>query len=543
MAKNIYKFKRNFDIGNLAAEDDEFLLKAFVEKSELELLLNISNTKTILLGRTGTGKSALIKYLENKEPDIVRIEPEALSLRHLSNSTIISYFKALDVKLDLFYKVLWKHVFIVELIKMRFRDDEKSNRILDWFKNKFKNDRRKAKAIGYLEKWEHHFWESTEYRVKEMESGLENRFSTEASSQFELFNHFKLSGNISHDLGYTEKIKTELLHKAQKVVNETQIEEIRDIMGILSSDLFINTQKRYFIVIDDLDKDWVDNAIVYDLIKGLIEAVNEFRKVEQVKIVIALRSNILEQIFHKNITRGIQREKYSHLYLDLIWSKDELKSLVNKRLSELMRGQYTKGSPLIEEIFPEARNNQLGGFDYILERTLMRPRDVIDFFNKCIKHADGKTKISKEIIRKAEEEYSLGRLQALNDEWHENYHNLFILYSFLKGSSKSFTISSIIEKAREVFFECVASGESLNLNTELRELYLKSAETLKTRPLLLKILIILYEVGLIGIKMTPENAIAYAGLSASKFTEDDLTEETKFYIHKMFHRALKVKEI
>lgn len=117
---NTYKFRKNVDIGSLYAENDSLLLNAFVEKYEFSILTDLSNPKSILIGRTGSGKSALIKYLESKEELIVRIDPESLSLRHLINSDIINYFKNLDVKLDLFYKLLWKHVFIVEFLKNVF---------------------------------------------------------------------------------------------------------------------------------------------------------------------------------------------------------------------------------------------------------------------------------------------------------------------------------------------------------------------------------------------------------------------------------------
>lgn len=132
MANITYKFRKNIDIGSLDAESDHLLLKAFVEKHELEVLEDINNVKSIIIGRTGAGKSALIKYIENNEDHVVRIDPESLSLRHLSNSDIINYFKKIDVKLDLFYKLLWKHVFIVELIKIYFNNNlSKSNNILD----------------------------------------------------------------------------------------------------------------------------------------------------------------------------------------------------------------------------------------------------------------------------------------------------------------------------------------------------------------------------------------------------------------------------
>jgi hypothetical protein len=61
-------------------------------------------------------------------------------------------------------------------------------------------------------------------------------------------------------LGLTnsEKVITEVKHKAQRIISELQIEHLQQIIQILQNDIFAKTQREYFIVIDDLDKDWVD---------------------------------------------------------------------------------------------------------------------------------------------------------------------------------------------------------------------------------------------------------------------------------------------
>ena len=290
-----YKFKRNIDIGSLDAESDRFLLSAFVDKQDLPLLKDMTNPKCILLGRTGSGKSGIIKYLEENEDHIKRIEPESMSLRHLSNSDIINYFKRLDIKLDLFYKVLWKHVFIVELIKLHYINEGKTRSFIDWIKSQFP-DRSKQKSIEYLEKWETQFWESTEYRIKELETSLENRFKGELGGSLTLKDLIEINAQEEIEQTDSKKIKYEVINKAQKVVNESQIEQINDIIQLMQTKIFSKTQKKYFIIIDDLDKEWVSNEIVYDLIKSLIDTIKDFRVLPNVKIVIALRTNIHRKI-------------------------------------------------------------------------------------------------------------------------------------------------------------------------------------------------------------------------------------------------------
>jgi len=133
-----FKIRKSQIVGSPDAETDEFLLKAFVSIDNLEEIVDTKNQRSILLGRTGSGKSAIVKYLKNNCENIQEIEPEAMSLRFLSNSTILRYFNSIGVNLNLFYKVLWKHVFIVELLKMYFSEESNS------FKKKSFFDRLKS---------------------------------------------------------------------------------------------------------------------------------------------------------------------------------------------------------------------------------------------------------------------------------------------------------------------------------------------------------------------------------------------------------------
>jgi hypothetical protein len=59
--KKEFKFRRNIDLGNLEAEQDKLLLSAFVERPDYEILKDTSSSKSIIIGRTGSGKSAMIR--------------------------------------------------------------------------------------------------------------------------------------------------------------------------------------------------------------------------------------------------------------------------------------------------------------------------------------------------------------------------------------------------------------------------------------------------------------------------------------------------
>lgn len=99
------KITRNLKVGALDAETDYQLLdKCFIDKGDLNRLLNVDSPEAIVLGRTGAGKSALIHRIHKTVNYCSRLDPNDISIRFLEYSDIIQFFDALDIKLDLFYK-------------------------------------------------------------------------------------------------------------------------------------------------------------------------------------------------------------------------------------------------------------------------------------------------------------------------------------------------------------------------------------------------------------------------------------------------------
>ena len=81
-------------IGTAGAEDDtEYLSKCFVDTGHLDIILDKNDNRQLLLGRTGVGKSALLKQLQTvSESQVIEINPNDLALKYLTNSTILQFF-------------------------------------------------------------------------------------------------------------------------------------------------------------------------------------------------------------------------------------------------------------------------------------------------------------------------------------------------------------------------------------------------------------------------------------------------------------------
>ena len=117
-----FKFRRSDTIGAASAEEDtDFLRECFVQTDDYDVLKNMDDIRQIVLGRTGSGKSALFERLKQEGGDrVIAIEPHELALTYVSNSSVIRYFSELGVNLDPFYKLLWRHVLTVEILRRHF---------------------------------------------------------------------------------------------------------------------------------------------------------------------------------------------------------------------------------------------------------------------------------------------------------------------------------------------------------------------------------------------------------------------------------------
>ena len=333
-----FRFRKLDNIGVAAAEADiDFLKDCFVDAGDVGILSNCRDPRSIVVGRTGSGKTALLSRLLGTEDRVIDIRPESLALSYISNSTILNFFDHLGVKLDIFFKLLWRHVFIVELLKHHstvWKDPAKSS-IIEKIRSRFVDDKDK-KALDYLETWGSTFWEETEYRIKEVTTRLENdlRGSVMAgfpSISFALSAAGKLSGEE----------KSEIIHRAQRVINTVQIRQLSEIIDLTDRALS-DPQKRYFIVIDGLDENWIEDRLRYRLIRALIETVKDFRRIRHAKIVVALRLDLIEKVYKLTRDSGFQEEKYESFYLPIVWTGSDLAKMLDFRISHLIKRRFTK---------------------------------------------------------------------------------------------------------------------------------------------------------------------------------------------------------
>jgi len=125
------------------------LLDCFIDNGNYHAAIDTTGPASILLGRTGAGKSALLRHIREDQENVIAISPEMLSLNFLANSKVIKFFEDAGVNLDLFYNLLWRHIFVVELLKRKFGivNEDTQRSFLSRISTIFGMNKSKARAL------------------------------------------------------------------------------------------------------------------------------------------------------------------------------------------------------------------------------------------------------------------------------------------------------------------------------------------------------------------------------------------------------------
>lgn len=528
---------RNLSIGSPDAEADSLLSSCFVDNGCLALVRDVEDHASIVLGRTGQGKSAVLLRLMEVEAHATEIKPLELAFRFVENSTVIRFFEDAGVNLNLFYRLLWRHVLVTELIKRRYNlsDQNGLTRWLDSFIGKLKPDSAKSSAIHYLRKWGENFWQETEVRLTEITQKIESELS--ASLEAPLIAKMKFGG--ADKLSDAER--KEVVNRGSAVVNKIQIADLNRVMHLLAEEAFSDRQNRYYIAIDSLDEDWVSSSAKYRLIRALIEEVRTFRsELKHAKIVVALRHDLIEKVFDETRDGGFQEEKYETYYARIEWTRQDLLELLRKRVNEVFRRKYTSAEIKLEDIFPRSRGD-VTPYEYIFDRTMSRPRDVIAFANECFLVAAGRPRISWQAITDAEITYSRKRKNALVDEWLNTLPSVKIVLEILRGVSESFSRSMLTESSVEAIATQLATSEKEDDLVRMCKAALEPKSTITTAQLLSAMLQVLYHIGVIGVKFSSDSPFIWSFRDQRSLSAGEAKRIQSIKVHKMLWRALEIR--
>jgi hypothetical protein len=413
--------------------------------------------------------------------------------------------------LRVFYKSLWLHVLLVKVINQLYQST--SVGFFEFVRGLSSVNKKPYKpdiAKEYLESYKDNFFNDSV--VNEITEKMQTELSGKVNFEF---------------LGATGKATEESIKKVQRetssYVSKELIRKQKELIKVIKEEFSDNRQQvKAIISIDDLDKSWLSSSgIRYDFINALLEAFKELLDVTSVKILISIRTDILMGIYKNNLR---QDEKDQSLIYAISWNRKEIREILDLRIAQLIKNQYSSSKVVtLADIF-NFTVNEVKADEFIINRTMLRPRDAIDFVNSCLAECDGNVELNEDIVLEAEEKYYSKRKNALVKEWQSIFpciKEYLDAISFM--NQREFTSSELASTLKDNISNFLLSRPSIQEDELHTSRSVNFEELLK----------VWFTVGIIGIKKS-QTLLIYSSFEKQELDITDLNKT--FCIHPLFYR-------
>jgi hypothetical protein len=408
---------------------------------------------------------------------------------------------------------------------------------LSTLRERVRRDASKRAALDYLDDFAESFWCETDERVREIISNFEKSIGLTTSGQVALPGLGRI--DLEGEAGRSSRtvVRSEQANRYQRIVNETQLPRLNKMIAVLNDEILDSPQLFTYVIVDDLDRDWVDEQLANDLIRCLFRAVLDLQRVKHLKVIVALRTNIFEHLNFGARTGG-QEEKFRSLATQVHWTQRELAELADERV-RVAGAKY--GFQGIRDLLPPPSRQRGHPLNFVLDRTLMRPRDVIAFLNECLTNAHGKSRLAWTDLQRSEPEYSRKRLLALRDEWKPTFPEIDKVFNLFRACSREMSVDELTLRLDEAAL-LLAQGDFKGVRwmTELSEPLWSGSGSQDWAESYQPLVRMLYDIGFLGI-VTRSTGLHFAygdhGYADSLL---HLREASGFRIHRAFWQALEI---
>jgi hypothetical protein len=199
--------------------------------------------------------------------------------------------------------------------------------------------------------------------------------------------------------------------------DENRFQKLSRSMNVVNKELssrilnLLNSKNKYFILFDQLDLGWDNSEETKQLMIGLVLAARDIVRSaasqgKKLHIVMFVRSDIYETL------RFEDKNKIAPDVVELRWDANRLKDLVSKRIEVSANGTW-------DHVFTgDSMRQQVSQLSYMSRRTMLRPRDMIQY---CVFARDRaveakKLKIDRQSIYDGERPYADYMRKEIQDE-------------------------------------------------------------------------------------------------------------------------------
>ncbi len=381
----------------VSAESDAELLQYFLKTRYVEEVL--SGTKWLVLGRKGTGKTAIYEYFKKGTPALLGgANPLSLNFKDYPWPIHKLYKESMEGELTAYQKS-WHYLLIVQSLAEIIRLSESSRKKLSPELTTAKKHLAQLYGTPFpsiIEIIKSKIARLDGLSLPSLEAGDASFTAGEVSFE-----------EISADNALRVKLRTNaftLLSYFEKVL------------------LSHAGSTKLFICIDQLDENWLQgeleeySKILINLIQAcqFINTQSSYR--DRVRTIVFLRTDIYDTLMFND-----KNKIYQDSAVEIRWDTTALDSMFHERIKRYTPPGVTLDNTLKSNCIFEVKHVRHGAtpFGHVLRRTFYRPRDVIVYMNKIrAGHSTTKSDLfSSKDLYGAEKDYSLSMYQELIDEW------------------------------------------------------------------------------------------------------------------------------
>ena len=231
---------------------------------------------------------------------------------------------------------------------------------------------------------------------------------------------------------------------------------IQDVNKTLSEIIMktLNPENTYFLTFDELDLGFDPKSTDYkERLTGLILAARNINLLAKemklsLNVIVFLRNDIYN-LLHFEDKNKITSNHVSYIEWDTERTSHTLKKIMENRFTALLKDENDE---LVkwENVFDETKKmtGRQEKYQHIIDRTFLRPRDIIQFCNEILRTYKEKTSseslFNNEDINRSKILYSRYFIDELDDEIHkhipeyEKYFDVFRDIGFLQFEKKDF---------------------------------------------------------------------------------------------------------
>jgi hypothetical protein len=407
------------DLGAPAAERDikKGLAEYFIESDDFNRVER--GEKLVVVGSRGAGKSAIFQVLAQRERAVgtyvIELAPEDYSYELLRRLMLPEHSGAW-AKLGA-YAVAWKYLIYVLVMQELTR----------------KGARRKEAASIYR------------YIRDNYVGGAVGKLSA-------LVSYVKRMEEIK--IGpYDALLRTRELERLYKLA------EITPLLPVLCQ---ILEKQKVVVLVDELDRGWDESEDAKAFVAGLFQACMSINGLsDNLRVYISLRQELYDNI----PALYEDAQKFRDVIEAISWTKPRLLELIAARIRySLGKLEHASDQWCWDKVFtsqsPEAGSSS---FEYMIDRTLYRPREIIQFCAQAIEAAfDRKSglPVDASTITDVEFAYSEERTTDIAAEYRFQYPGLLSLFEAFRGRNCYFDYDELSLVCLEIATETALTSEA-----------------------------------------------------------------------------------